>query len=255
MSKLQPNKIRTRAGLACALNNATAHAHITLFALFTLFTLCVFTTTDARAQSRRAPRPVATPTPEATPVATPEGESESESQPRGTHAKDPSIVVSFAVIENDNPMMSLDYMARDDIWKAFIERLGKSRAVSVTQGGKGTRGQARERAKSERETYVVLFQIEESGSMMGSSGVGRADTRTLVLRLYVFAPQTGDLKFSDVIYQRPYRDTATIGGVRVPIPSGRRIERYPSQLQLEQAARDAADSLLMRFGVRLPPDN
>ncbi len=65
-----------------------------------------------------------------------------------------------------------------------------------------------------------------------------------------------DLKFSDVIYQRPYRETATVGGVRIPVPGGtRRIERYPSQLQLEQAARDAADSLLMRFGVRLPPDN
>lgn len=252
MSELQPNRRRASPARACALNNAATY---TLVALFTLFTLCAFTLTDARAQSRRAPRPAATPTPEATPEATPEGESESESQPRGTHAKDPNVVVSFAIMENDNPMMSLDYMARDDIWKAFIERLGKSRAVSVTQAGKGTRGQARERAKSEREAYIVLFQIEEGREMMGDAGVGRTDTRTLVLRLYVYAPQTGNLKFSDVIYQRPYRDTATIGGVRVPVPGARRIERYPSQLQLEQAARDAADSLLMRFDVRLPPDN
>ena len=253
--KLQPKRFEAREARR-AFSPANKPAPLALAALLAL-ALCAFAlTAGVRAQSRRAPRPAATPTPEATPEATPEGESESESQPRGTHAKDPSIVVSFAIVENDNPMMSLDYMARDDIWKAFIERLGKSRAVSVTQGGKGTRWQARERAKSERDTYVVLFQIEESGSMMGDSGVGRANTRTLVLRLYVFAPQTGDLKFSDVIYQRPYRETATVGGVRIPVPGGtRRIERYPSQLQLEQAARDAADSLLMRFGVRLPPDN
>jgi hypothetical protein len=250
MSKLQPNKKGTRA---VALNSATTYALAALFALVMLF---AFATPDARAQSRRAPRPTATPTPEATPATTNNGESESESKPRATNVKDPSIVVSFSVMENDNPMMSLDYMARDDIWKAFIEQLNKSRAVSVTQAGKGTRGQARERAKTEREAYVVLFQIEEAREMGANAGIGRADTRTLVLKFYVFTPKTGDLKYSDVIYQRPYRETATIGGIPVPVPGGtRRIERYPSQLQLEQAARDAADSLLMRFDVRLPPDN
>ena len=54
------------------------------------------------------------------------------------------------------------------------------------------------------------------------------------------------------MFQRPYRDTATIGGVRVPVPS-RRMERYPSQLQLEQAARDSADRLLSRFQITPPP--
>src|ERR1700755_2954649 len=115
MSELQPNMKRATAARAGARKGAVTCA---LVALIALFTFCVFTTKDARAQSRRAPHPAATPTPEATPEATPEGESESESQPRGTHAKDPNVVVSFAVIENDNPMMSLDYMARDDIWKA-----------------------------------------------------------------------------------------------------------------------------------------
>jgi hypothetical protein len=207
----------------------------------------------ARAQSRRAPRPAATPTPEATPTATPGGESESESKPRGTSAKDPAVV-SFAIMEYDNPMMSLDYMARDDIWKEFLERLGKARVVSVTQGGKGTRGQARERAKSERETYVVLFQLEEEREMNGA-GTGQVDSRSLLLKTYVYAPKTGDLKYADTIYQRPYRETATIGGVRVPVPGGGRMERYPSQRQLEQAARDAADRLMSRFNVIPPPDN
>ena len=252
MSKLQPNKTTTTRGRVRVINFSVPR---TLFALTLIFALalCAFALTNgARAQSRRAPRPNATPTPEATPAATPEGES--ESKPRGTNAKDPAVVVSFAIMEYDNPMMSLDYMARDDIWKEFLERLGKARAVSVSQGGKGTRGQARERAKSERETYVVLFQLEEEREM-NSASTGRVDSRSLLLKTYVYAPKTGDLKYADTIYQRPYRETATIGGVRVPVPGAGRIERYPSQRQLEQAARDAADRLMSRFGVMLPPDN
>ena len=75
-----------------------------------------------------------------------------------------------------------------------------------------------------------------------------------MLRTYVYTPKTGDLKYSDTMYQRPYQDSARIGGVRVPVPS-RRIERYPSQLQLEQAARDAADRLLSRFQITPPPEH
>jgi hypothetical protein len=251
MSKLQPNKTTAR-GRVPTLDFSVPHILFALALLFALSLCASALMNDARAQSRRAPRPAATPTPEATPAATPSGES--ESKPRGTSAKDPAVVVSFAIMEYDNPMMSLDYMARDDIWKEFLERLGKARAVSVTQGGKGTRGQARERAKSEHETYVVLFQLEEEREMNGAS-TGRVDSRSLLLKTYVYAPKTGDLKYADTIYQRPYRETATIGGVRVPVPGGSRMERYPSQRQLEQAARDAADRLMSRFGVMLPPDN
>jgi hypothetical protein len=251
MSKLLPNKTTAR-GRVRTLDFSVPHILFGLALLFALALCASALMNGARAQSRRAPRPAATPTPEATPAATPAGES--ESKPRGTNAKDPAVVVSFAIMEYDNPMMSLDYMARDDIWKEFLERLGKARAVSVTQGGKGTRGQARERAKSEHETYVVLFQLEEEREMNGAS-TGRVDSRSLLLKTYVYAPKTGDLKYADTIYQRPYRETATIGGVRVPVPGTSRVERYPSQRQLEQAARDAADRLMSRFGVMLPPDN
>ena len=90
---------------------------------------------------------------------------------------------------------------------------------------------------------------------MNGASTGRVDSRTLLLKTYVYAPKTGDLKYADTIYQRPYRETATIGGVRVPVPGTRGVERYPSQRQLEQAARDAADRLMSRFNVTLPPNN
>ncbi|HEX7956277.1 MAG TPA: hypothetical protein VF508_04995, partial [Pyrinomonadaceae bacterium] len=62
------------------------------------------------------------------------------------------------------------------------------------------------------------------------------------------------LKFTDLVYQRPYNDSARVGGVRIPVPS-RRVGRYPSQFELEQAGRDAADRLLSRFQVAAPQDN
>lgn len=256
MSKLQPNNATTRAR-AHTLDFSATRSLVALAAIVAL-ALCVFAlTTNTRAQSRRAPRPAATPTPAPTPTPdSTQGESESESRPRGTTStKEVGVIVSFLILENDNPLMSLDYMARDDIWKEFLERLGKSRAVSFTQGGKATRGEALKRAKLEREAYVVLFQMEEERESMGDASIGRVDSRNLLLKTYVYAPQTGNLKYADTIYQRPARDTATVGGVRIPVPSGRRVERYPSQRQLEQAAREAADRLMAHFSVILPPDN
>lgn len=239
MSKLQPNGGAALAALALA----------SVFAL----ALSASAGAAVNAQSRRAPRPAATPTP--SPEPSPQGESESESKPRAK-TKETGVVVNLVIMDYDNPLMNLDYMARDDIWKEFLARLGRSRAVSVTQAGKGGRREARERAKSEREAYVVLFQIEEEGAASGRESMGRADSRTLLLKTFVYAPQTGDLKFSDTVFQRPYRDSATIGGVRVPLPTGTgRVERYPSQRQLEQAARDAADRLMARFSVITPPEN
>lgn len=263
MSKLQPNNATARERVPMrdarrAFNFVSAPALAALALTFALALCASALTVGAGAQSRRAPRPAATPTPEPTPTPQ-EAQGESESVPRGTAGmkKDPAVIVSFLILENDNPMMSLDYMARDDIWKEFLERLGKSRAVSFTQGAKATRGEALKRAKLERESYVVLFEMQEERDMVGDASIGRVDSRNLLLKTYVYAPQTGNLKFADTIFQRPYRESATVGGVRVPLPTGtsRRVERYPSQRQLEQAAREAADRLMSHFNVIPPPDN
>jgi hypothetical protein len=161
------------------------------------------------------------------------------------------VIASFVVFEYDSTFTGVDFRARDDVMDAFMHRLGESRAVSASFQGRGNRKDARDRAKAERDAYVVLMEL---GGDMGGGGIGDSNTRTLVIKTYVYAPKTGDLKFTDTIYQRPYRETARIGGIPVPVPT-RRIEQYPAQLQLEQAARDAADRLMSRFNVILPPDD
>lgn len=221
---------------------------------------CALWAAGAAAQSGRRSRP-SYPPPTPTPAATPEaesGESESESRPRprAEDAKD-SAVASFVVMESDDQVFGADSMTRRDVTESFARRLGQAPSVSVANGGRGNRSDAHRRAKSETTAWVVLVSLEEAS---GAGDVvrrrpGQEENRLLVVRTAVFEPKTGTLKHSDTVYQRPVRESVGIGGVRIPVPTGTRtISRYPSQLELEQAARDAADRLLSRFHVAPPSD-
>jgi hypothetical protein len=221
------------------------HAAAHLAVIFTLVA-AVFCcgAAGSRAQSgRKAQKPLGLPT-----EAPKQGDAAAAAKPE---AKKTEALVSFVVMRSNGSGFGIDPLAHDGVGAAFVRRLGQSLAVDVTDGGKGGRGEARKRAREEKKAYVVLFQLDEQA---GDMSMGRADSRTLVLRTFVYTPQTGDLKFTDTIYQRPAYDTARVGGVRIPVPS-RRVDRYPSQQELEQAARDAADRLLSRFSVTPPPEN
>lgn len=211
------------------------------FALFAVAALCL--APAALAQSgRKAQKPLNLPT---------EAPKQGEKPEAKPEAKKVEAVVSFVVMRSDDAVsFGLDPVTRDGVASAFSRRLGQVSSVEVRDGGKGGRQAARARAKEETKAYVVLFQLDEQGNSMGN---GSVDSRTLVIRTFVYSPQTGDLKYTDVVYQRPYQDSARVGGVRVPVPS-RRVSRYPSQHELEQAARDAADRLLGRFQVTPPPE-
>ncbi|HEX8150705.1 MAG TPA: hypothetical protein VF591_26210 [Pyrinomonadaceae bacterium] len=217
-----------------------SHSRAAAFRAAALVIAAAFCAAGADAQSgRKAQKPLGLPTEAAKPA--------DPAKPAET--KRANALVNFVVVKDDTLSIGVDSLARDGVSAAFVERLRQAgRDVEVKDGGKGRRQEARERAKKEEAAYVVFFQLEETG--MGTSDM---DARGLTLRTYVYTPKTADLKYSDTMFQRPYQDTARIGGVRVPVPS-RRVERYPSQRQLEQAARDAADRLLSRFQITPPPE-
>ena len=212
------------------------------FAIIAAATLCLGAAASLAQSGRKAQKPVGLAT-----------EAPKSGDPAATkpEAKKPEALVSFVVMRSDDSGFGIDPLARDGVGAAFVRRLGQSAAVEVTDGGKGGRGEARKRAKEERKAYVVFFQLDEQA---GNMSMGSADSRTLIIRTFVYTPQTGDLKYNDTIYQRPAYDSVGVGGVRVPVPT-RRVDRYPSQRELEQAARDAADRLLSRFQVTPPPEN
>lgn len=212
------------------------------FGAAALVVAAAFCAPGALAQSgRKAQKPLGLPTEQAKPA---------DPAAKPAEPKKAGALATFVVFKDDTLTMGFDTLARDGVARAFFERLKQAGGgVEVKEGGKGRRQEARERAKKEETAYVVMFQIDETGA----TGLSDADARGLVLRTYVYTPKTGDLKYTDTIYQRPYQDSARIGGVRVPVPT-RRAERYPSQYQLEQAARDAADRLLSRFHITPPPE-
>ncbi|MGB8510111.1 MAG: hypothetical protein WCD76_17160 [Pyrinomonadaceae bacterium] len=223
-------------------------------AMLLVVSLALCSAAASGAQSGR--RRMEPPSPISSPATDAAKEGESESQPKSSTAKrTDAALVTFIVMEDDNIIVSIPYGAREAVFDGFLRRLKDSRAVSVESAGRGGRGQARDRAKKEKDAFVVLLQLEEDAADSGRASIGgSADTRTLVIKTYVYAPATGDLKFTDRVWQRPVRQSATIGGVRLPVPVSRQ-NRYPSELQLEQAARDAADRVMSRFNVIPPTEN
>jgi hypothetical protein len=220
-----------------------SYTRAVVYGAASLILAAAFCVAGALAQSgRKAQKPLGLPTETAKP-------SDPAAKPSETKKSD--TFASFVVIKDDTLSMGFDSLMRDGVASAFFERLKQAagHGVEVKDGGKGRRPEARERAKKEEVAFVVFFQMDETGMNTGAN----TDTRGVVLRTYVYTPKTADLKYSDTMFQRPYQDSARVGGVRVPVPS-RRMERYPSQHQLEQAARDAADRLLSRFQITPPPE-
>ena len=228
----QPNPSRGRAA---------SHLAAT-FAILSALVLCLGAAASRAQSGRKAQKPLGLPT---------EAPKPGDPASAKPETKKPEALVKFIVMRAEGTGFGIDPLARDGVGAAFIRRLGQTSAIDVTDGGKGGRGEARALAKKEEKAYVVLFQLDEQP---GDMSMGNADSRTLIIRTFVYTPKTGDLKFNDTIYQRPAYDSVGVGGVRVPVPT-RRVERYPSQRELEQAARDAADRLLARFQVTPPPEN
>jgi len=200
----------------------------------------------AAAQSGRRKTERQSPVPQPTP---------DETKPAPAAAKNISIVASFVVYEDENVNLSTVMSQRNLVGKNFYDRLRQSPSVEVSLGGRGTRGEARDRAKKETKAHVVLLLVEEDLSVARDprqrDRLGRTDPGDYAIRVSVYAPTTGDLKYNDVIHPRPYRSAGTVGGIPVPVPVG----RLPGEYQLMQAARDAADRLLARFEIARPPEN
>lgn len=227
MTQPAPSRARAAARLAAA------------FAILSA-SLCLASPPSLAQSGRKAQKPLGLPT-----------EAPKPGQPAASkpEAKKPDALVSFVVMRYDSASVGIDPLAREGVAAAFGQRLRQTTTVDVTDGGKGGRSDARDLAKRQEKAYVILFQLEEQPGDMSMV----ADSRTLIIRTFVYAPKTGDLKFTDTVFQRPAYDSARVGGVRVPVPT-RRVERYPSQRELEQAGRDAADRLLSRFNVTPPPE-
>jgi hypothetical protein len=209
---------------------------------------CAFSAfaTNLNAQSGRRSPNISKSSPKPSGDTGAKGESESGQKPETNRVVKPTA--SFVVFDGNNNL-DIDFTTKRIVLDGFMRRLGQSPTVAVSQSGRGSRKDARERAKNEKEAFVVLVELEEESADGSMRTNNRTYERLLVIKTYVYAPVSGDLKFHDRLVERPYRPTASVGGVRVPVPSSR---RYPTEQQIEQVGRDAADRLLSRFQINAP---
>ena len=205
--------------------------------------LCLLVLTGvADAQSgRRAPRnisPVPTPEPAASPKAAPEARSKTDNK----------TLYSFILYGGENGYTNLPLGAATAVNRGFMERMRQSSSVSIKDAGRGNRSRAREDAKKQTESFVIVLELDENQMM--SRTPGRVDASSISVRYSVYAPQTATLKLNGSVYLRPVTRTARVGGLPIPVPAPTGGLSY--EYVLEQAGRDAADRVFSGLHISLP---
>lgn len=193
---------------------------------------------------RRAPK---NPSPVPTPSPTSPSSSSSETKPKAADTK--TALYTFLIFEDSNTSVNIPLNADMAAFRGFSGRLREASDLLINDGGRGDRGRARDAAKKETTTYVVLVHLDADS--FNSGRTGQVDPSNIAVRYFVYTPGTGTLKHQGSVYMRPNQSRVGVGGIRLPGRGG----PFAFESMLEQAGRDAADRLMRNFNLRLPPDN
>jgi hypothetical protein len=180
------------------------------------------------------PVPVAPPEPEPSPTP---GAAREKLKPRFT----------FLVgVDRHGGFANIPLYAYDSVLGNVVARLDDSPAVQVNGSQSDmNRSDAVQKAKAEKEGYVILLQLELDAM---SSNSQNSRTPDIVIEYSVLAPTTA----KQLTYGRTYTQAQrNRGGILNPGTSGIYGDRY-----LNQAAQEAADKILAYFrshGPATPP--
>lgn len=195
---------------------------------------CVWTFAQSgRRQSKPAPAaPVPTPTPEAAPKPAPK--------------KDDNEMMFLVLVGDRGPTFSTypsTYVEAAAVGCADRLRERTSLGVDIS-GRETTRGEAIEKAKAGKRTYVVLINLNED-RMSG----GNSQYVELEVEYVVFAPETSKVLTSG----RTFENSASKGPLSIPRSRGATLPSYREQM-LRRAGADAADRILKALHLdSLPP--
>ena len=196
-----------------------------------VFALSCFSTTVAQS-GRRVPKstskPVAVSNPEPTPAP-------------ATSAAKPKPVIRFILgMDQNDSFSNASLHAISGVRRSCAQRLDEPEWVKVDSGERSmSRGDAISRAKAEKDSYVVLLRIREDTM----SSRQRGTTNNAYIEYIVFAPVTAKIETSGSTYPQQ-RNRSIILDSRIPSVDG--------DYYLNKAARDAADRILSKFGLRAP---
>jgi hypothetical protein len=134
----------------------------------------------------------------------------------------------------------------ETVLQSCSRRLDDSQGVHVDVASKEmTRSDAVNRARAEKEAYVVWLQLRRDAYAGGNSNLD-----SIYVEYTVFEPTTAKVKTQGNCYQGIYR---TGGVVLSPKTSGRN-NTVITEGRLKDAAREAAERILKALHVALPSD-
>jgi cytoskeletal protein RodZ len=200
----------------------------------------------ARAQAGRAVRrPTQSPSPSAqpSPQSSPQPSAHSSAHPEVTF-----IVARFV----QSPSLTIETRIA---FNGFVERLKQSSEVEVQAAQtEMSRGEAIERAKTEREAYVIWLRTEVDTADSENASVVTINPGCVLVTYTVFSPQTAKIKAQGRVYQRGYTpNVCTASGSRPALPpTERRRYDLPYEERLRRAGHEAANRVMQAFNLRLP---
>jgi hypothetical protein len=189
---------------------------------------------SGRRQSKPAPAaPVPTPTPEPTPTPTPKRSD-----------SDTTFVVALGDRGTGFSYAPLGYY--EAARNGCAERLREKTSLPVdTPQRELTRGEAIQKAKASKTTYVVLISLIEDRMSASSNSSGYVEFE---VDYVVFAPGTAKVLASGRTYESAMRK----GPVSVGRPRGSNYPAYREAI-LRRAGEDAADRILKSLHLSDPP--
>ena len=201
-----------------------------LAAGFAVVFVLSYASTDMAQSGRRArklPPPAIEAAPEPTPTPTATPASSEKPKPRFT----------FLVgLDRHDAFANIPLYAYDGVLRSLVDRLDDSPVVQVSGTSDMSRGDAIQKAKLEKEGYVVWLQLEVDTM---SSNTQNSRTPDMVIQYLVLAPTTAKQVTSGRTYTQAQRNR---GGILNPRTSSIYGDRY-----LNLAAQEAADKILAYF--------
>ena len=185
--------------------------------------------TAAAQSGRRAPKsspaPVAAPTPEPTPA------------PIASEQAKPVLQIVVG-IERYDSFSSISIVTYNDVLRSCAQRLDEPPSVSVERVERPmSRGEASNRAKAEKNAYVVLLRVREDEMSNNTTGT----PNNVYIEYVVFAPTTSKVVSTGSAYPRR---KGMIPSSRTPGINGDR--------EVIEAARTVANKILSALAMHIP---
>lgn len=162
-----------------------------------------------------------------------------------TPAKAPKLQLLVGV-EDRNPFVNVPYYLSDTVLDNCLRRLNEATEINAAASGRGmNRTDASNRAKAQKEAFVVWLQIESDITDSGKQSKNGPDE--LYVRYTIFEPATARIKRWGRTHQQIYK----VGRGGVSTPTSSKNSPLYSEYALKQAAKEAAERILEAFEIRI----